>query len=237
MSNTSRGTLDGIVDLADLRERRGVFADRRDAGAQLGRLLEGALGPDAVIAAVPAGGVPVAVAAAEQLEVALDVVVVSKVTLPWNTESGYGAVAFDGTVRLNEQLLRQLNLDQDEVQRGIASTRAKVERRVARFRSVIPPIVLSGKQVVLVDDGVASGFTLQVAAEAVRRAGPSQVAIAVPTGHLESLVRMRGEVDAMYCANVRSGWSFAVASAYRRWRDVDEEEVLQVLSTSAGRTS
>jgi putative phosphoribosyl transferase len=94
-----------VVDIPELRERTGVFSDRRHAGIVLSRILSDYRGGDALIVAIPAGGVPVALAVAESLELPVDVAVVSKITFPWNTEAGYGALACDGTLRLNDALL------------------------------------------------------------------------------------------------------------------------------------
>jgi predicted phosphoribosyltransferase len=191
-------------------------------------MLEALRGSDARVLAVPAGGVPVAASLARALGLALGVAVVSKITLPWNTEVGYGAVAFDGSVLLNQPLLRQLGLRREEVERGIAATRAKVERRLAALGDATrtaPPAETS----VLVDDGLASGFTLRAALGALRGLGARRVWIAVPTGSLRTLHELAPEPDELYCANVRSGPAFAVADAYEHWTDVEEAEAAAIL--------
>jgi predicted phosphoribosyltransferase len=152
------------------------------------------------------------------------VAVVSKITLPWNTEVGYGAVAFDGTTLLNEALAADLGLAGEVVRRGIEETRAKVARRVAELRGAQFALDLSGRCAVVVDDGLASGFTMRTAVEALRRCGASRLLVAVPTGSLRAVERLAPEVDDLYCANVRAGHRFAVADAYEAWRDVGEDE-------------
>ena len=220
-----------VIDAPDQRERRRVFRDREHAGRVLAGMLERYRGTDALVLAIPAGGVPVAATLAEVLHLALDVAVVSKITLPWNTECGYGAVAFDGTVRLNQALLQHLRLTEHDVRAGIDGTRAKVERRVRRFRGDAPLPSLSGRPVILVDDGLASGFTMLVAIAAVRAAGADEVLVAVPTGHTDTVRRVAHAADAVYCANVRSAAQFAVADAYAEWRDVGEDEAIHRLGT------
>jgi predicted phosphoribosyltransferase len=116
-----------VVDDERLRDREEVFVDRAAAGEALAGLMADTRGSDTVVLAVPAGGVPVAAVLARMLGLALDVAVVSKITLPWNTEAGYGAVAFDGSVVLNEALIQRLALPQAVVDEGIARTRSKVE--------------------------------------------------------------------------------------------------------------
>jgi predicted phosphoribosyltransferase len=92
----------------------------------------------------------------------------------------------------------------------------------------VPPV--AGRAIVLVDDGLASGLTMEVAIEAVRRAGARRVAVAVPTAHREAAQRIARLADAVYCANLRSGLSFAVADAYQSWHDVSEEEAARARS-------
>lgn len=221
---------DNVVEDPALRGRPRVFAQRRDAGSLLAGLMSERAWEDAIVLAIPAGGVPVGSEIARRLGLALDVAVVSKITLPWNSEAGYGAVAFDGTVRLNRQLIGTLGLSEEEIRAGIDATRAKILRRVAAFRGERPLPELRGRPVVVVDDGIASGFTLRVALEALRRGGAEAMTVAVPTGHRRSIVAIAPEVERLYCANVRGGMSFAVADAYRNWRDIDEAEALRLLS-------
>ncbi len=219
-----------VYELSRLQGRTGVFADREEAGRVLSELLLQFTGPSSLLLAIPAGGVPVAAAAADILGLPLDLAVVSKITLPWDREAGYGAVAFDGSCRINEPLLDRLGLSEREVRAGVLSTRRKVRRRLRRFRGRRPFPELGEKTVILVDDGLASGFTMQVAVEAVRRAGGARIVAAVPTGHGAAVKALAHSADAVCCANLREGLPFAVAAAYRRWTDVAEEEVDRLLA-------
>jgi putative phosphoribosyl transferase len=182
-----------------------------------------------IILAIPAGGVPVGAALAESAGLDLDVAVVSKITLPWNTEAGYGAVAFDGTVELNKDLVSRENLTAEDVKKGIEDTTAKVARRVVKLRGGVPFPDLGNRTAILVDDGLASGFTMRVAVEALRKAGAGRIVVAVPTAHIHSAETIARQVEKLYCANIRGGYSFAVASAYRFWSDVAEEDVAELL--------
>jgi predicted phosphoribosyltransferase len=219
-----------VHEVPDLRDREGVFRDRTHAGEVLAELMGSAGGANAIVLAIPAGGVAVGLPIARARNLPLDLAVVSKITLPWNTEAGYGAVAFDGSVRLNEKMLAHLSLGEDQIREGIARTREKVERRLRDLRGGRPLPALRDRPVILVDDGLASGFTLLTAALALRDAGAAEVAAAVPTGHLHSILRVAPEVDALFCANVRGGRSFAVANAYENWYDVSENEVRRLLA-------
>jgi predicted phosphoribosyltransferase len=217
-----------IFDLPKLRNRVRVFRDRASAGKALAGMLEEYRSSNATVMGIPAGGIAVAVEIARGLHLPLDIAVVSKITLPWNSEAGYGAVAFDGTVMLNEELLSRLNLSDQEIQKGIKKTEQKVSRRVTMFRGD-RPFPDFKRPILLVDDGLASGFTLRVAIKALRQAGATNVILAVPTAHSESVQMILEEVEAIYCPNLRSGPSFAVADAYEQWSDLDEQEVLRIL--------
>jgi predicted phosphoribosyltransferase len=221
-------TPNNTFELPELRDQVRIFRNRDHAG----RVVAGMLGQfketDSLVLAIPSGGVPVGVAIAEELNLPLEAAVVSKITLPWNTEAGYGAVAFDGTVRINEDLLPHLRLSEQQIAEGVEKTRQKVQRRVRRFLGERPFPDLTRKAVILVDDGLASGFTLLVSIEAVRRLGSGEIIIAVPTNSADRVRKVAREVDALYCANIREGWGFAVAEAYRRWVDLEEEEALRL---------
>jgi putative phosphoribosyl transferase len=221
--------LSNIYDLPELRDRTHVFYDRNHAGQILAGCLESHRKADSLILAIPAGGIPVGATVATRLKLGFDVAVVSKITLPWNTEAGYGAVAFDGTQQLNEDLLVHLGLTESQIQSGIQKTRAKVSRRTSRLRGAKPFPILSQKKVILIDDGLASGFTMQVAVAALGKSGAQNITVAVPTGHQTTVEQIAKIVNALYCPNIRSGRRFAVADAYKDWSDVKDEEVSQIM--------
>ncbi|MGC9453243.1 MAG: phosphoribosyltransferase [Phycisphaerae bacterium] len=219
-----------VIDREGLRDRTGVFADRAEAGRTLAELLEGDYrGSDALVMAIPAGGVPVAVEMARELSLDLDVAVASKLTPPQNSEVGYGAVAWDGTFRMNRPLLAAMGLSDWQVQETLVKTNRKVHRRSEHLRGRRDWPDMTHRTVVLVDDGLATGFTMLVAVEAIRNAGASEVVVAVPTAHQDAANRLAAEARTVYVANLRSGATFAVADAYRRWRDIDEDEAARIL--------
>lgn len=219
-----------VVDVPELRNRIEVFRDRAHAGEVLAELLADYRGSNAVVAAIPAGGVPVGAEIARRLELPLELAVVSKITPPWNPEVGYGALAWDGTVRVDERLAWELGLRERGIQEGIRATEQKVERRLRKLRGERPFPDLRERSAILVDDGLASGMTLRVAIEALRKAGTGSILVAVPTGSRTSVHALAREVERIYCANLRSGYPFAVADAYERWTDVSEEELIQILA-------
>lgn len=218
-----------VFDLPELRNRTRIFRDRLHAGLKLSEMLASFKDSDAVVFGIPAGGVPVAAPVARELNLTLDVAVVNKMTLPWNTEVGYGAVAFDGTVKVNDALVAQIGLTPEEVQKDVASILNKVQRRFKDFRGDKPFPDLEDRPAILVDDGIASGFTVMVAVEALKHKGAKELIVAVPTAHLQVLDDISPEVEWIYCANVRGGDGFAVADAYQTWYDVEELEVAEIL--------
>ena len=219
-----------VHEIASLRDHAPVFRDRIHAGEVLAGMLEAYRGSNALVLAIPAGGVPVAAEIARRLGLALDVAVVSKVLLPWTTEAGFGAVAFDGSVWINEEDVRDYRLSRADVQRSTERARDKVERRLRRLRGKRPLPSFAARQLILVDDGIAAGSTLRTAIAALRGKGAGEIAVAVPTGHLRSVELIAGLADEVYCANIRGGSRYAVADAYEEWRDLGEDEVAAMLA-------
>ena len=225
-----------VIEMAELRDRVSVFRDREHAGDTLARMLKRYEGSRAILFAVPAGGVPVAAVMAERLRLRLEVAVVSKITLPWNTEAGYGAVAFDGSVLLNEDILARIGLAREQIEEGRRTTLEKVQRRLRKFRGDRPLPDLEATTAILVDDGLASGFTMLAAVGALRRIGGRDVVVAVPTASELAVEIVAPAVESLYCANFRGGASFAVASAYTIWEDVEEGDAVNLFRRLASAT-
>jgi len=219
-----------VVDEPAYRDRRFVFKDRLHAGELLATKLRGYVDKGNLqLLAIPAGGVPVGYVVAKGLGVPLDVMVVRKVQIPWNPEAGFGAVAWDGTVILNEPLVRQLGLTTELVQWCISKTQEVVEERLKKFRGEKSPPDLRNKKAILVDDGLASGFTMLAAVKSVRNQGPEKVIVAVPTASTSAVQLVAPSVDKLICLNIRGGPFFAVADAYQKWHDLSDEEVIEFL--------
>lgn len=220
-----------LYNIHQLRQKTGVFRDRKQAGEVLAKMLREWKESGAMILAIPSGGIPVGIEVAAALGLPLDVVIVSKILLPWTTEAGFGAVGFDGSVWINQEYVDNYALDQSTIERQTQATLEKVRRRVKLFRGDRPWPDLRNRPVIVVDDGIAAGSTLRVAVKALQNSGAEKIIVAVPTAHEESLVRIMGRVEAIYCANIRSGSQFAVASAYLHWDDVEETDAVRMLTS------
>ena len=226
-----------LLEEPSYRNRKFVFDDRLHAGELLAYKLRDCIDPRSMVLAIPAGGVPVGYMVSRNLKVPFDVLVVRKIQVPWNPEAGFGAVAWDGTTILNERLLLRLGLNHKSVQKCIAKTETIVRERIKKFRGdrVFPD--LKGRTVVLVDDGLASGFTMLVAVKSVKKRSPGRVVVAVPTSSLSAIDLLLPHVDLLVCLNVREEPIFAVADAYKRWYDLSDEEVLAFLKPSNSKLS
>lgn len=208
------------------------FSDRAGAGRHLASKLEAYAGrSDVVILALTRGGVPVAFEIARRLGALLDVVVVRKLGVPWQSEAAMGAVASGGVRILNEALIRSLNLSNYFVYGMIAREEKEVERHEALVRDGCPALQLAGRTVILVDDGAATGLTMLAAVEAVRRQDPKKIVIAVPVASRDARVKFEAEVDECIFLAIPHPF-FAVSHWYGSFPQVSDDEVQQLLSRS-----
>ncbi len=221
-----------VADLVELRDHVHLFDDRCEAGAMLADMLAGQVGDDPMVLGVAAGGVAVGAPIARGLGAGLHVAVVNKITPPWHTEWGFGAVAFDGSVVFDESSLRHAGVDRIEQGQCTQRARDTVNRRLELLASHLPPADLSGRTVVVVDDGLATGITMRGAIGAVQRSGAGEIVIAIPTAHWDPIDWFAAQegVSAIYCLNIRSGSSFSVAQAYRNWTNMTDAEIQAILA-------
>lgn len=204
------------------------FRDRRDAGHRLALALEGFRGPGVVVLGLPRGGVIVAAEVAERLGAPLDVLVVRKLGAPSQPELGIGAIAEGGVVTLNQELIDLLGVTDPMLDRLRAGETAELERRVQAYRGHRPAIDLTNKTVLIVDDGLATGFTARAAVRAARARGATRVILAVPVGAPETVAELRREADEVICL-ATPRWFGAVGQWYDDFRQTTDEEVVEIL--------
>lgn len=203
-----------------------IFSDRREAGRKLGEAL-GAR-PGSLVLGIPRGGVVVAAEAAPRVQGTLDVVVPRKLGAPMNPELGIGAVASDGTAVLDERLVRTLGVGEEYIRQEVARQVEEIQRRIDRYRAGRPPLDVDGKECIVVDDGVATGGTAEVALQSLKRQGAKTVVLAVPVAPRESLSRLGAVADEVVCLETPEPFS-AVGQWYESFPQVSDEEVLEAL--------
>lgn len=209
-----------------------MFEDRQDAGRKLAGMLSRIGLKYALVFAIPSGGVPVAFEIAKNLKIPMKLIVVRKLQIPFNPEAGFGAVDPDGELVLNTTIVRQIGLTGERIEKIKEVVVSVIKNRMTKF-NVTEIESLNGKEVVLVDDGLASGYTMLAAVRYLKKRGPKRITVAVPTAHVNSMRLIEKEVDEVVAAEVSSEFVFAVANAYQKWWDLSDEEVMSYLKRSA----
>ena len=208
----------------------GLFRDRRDAGRLLAEKLAAyANRPDALVLALPRGGVPVAYEVARALGAPLDVFVVRKLGVPGYEELAMGAVATGGVRVLNDQLVERLGIPEQMIDAVAARELQELARRERRYRGGRPPPDVRGRTVILVDDGLATGATMHAAIEALRQQKPTRIVVAVPTASPETCEEMKTKADDVICAITPAPFQ-AVGRWYQDFSQTTDEEVEALLS-------
>jgi predicted phosphoribosyltransferase len=220
-----------IQSAAGPGERAGParFRDRSEAGRVLARALAHHAGRDDVIVlALPRGGVPVAYEVATALGAPLDVFVVRKLGVPGYPELAMGAIASGGVLVLEERIVGALGITRDDIQRVAATELRELERREAAYRGDREPLDLTGKTVILIDDGLATGSTMRAAALAVRQRNPARIVVAVPVAAEETCDQFRDVVDEVVCVLTPRPFQ-AVGLWYEDFSQTTDEEVRELL--------
>ena len=206
------------------------YKDRTHAGEVLVKELRQheTIKPSLVLA-IPNGGVEVAVQIAQAYEADLDLLIVRKLQIPYNTEAGFGALTSLGTLILNEALVKRLEFNQEVIDSVRRRTELQITNRKEAYAGLVGHANPEEKDVILVDDGLASGYTMLAAVQSVKERNPSSIIVAVPTSSGSAFQKVRDVVDAIICPRVESGFIFAVANAYQNWYDVPDIEVIEIL--------
>lgn len=205
------------------------FADRAEAGRILAaELATHKLDADVVVLALPRGGLPVGREVAKALGAPLDVVIVRKVGVPWQPELAMGAIASGSFQTLDEDLVRALGIPREEIDAIIAQESAEVARREQLYRKGRQALDVRGQTVVLVDDGLATGSTMLVAARFIRSLKPSRLLIAVPVGSVQACKRLRSQADELICLATPEAF-VAVGQWYADFRQVTDAEAQRCL--------
>jgi putative phosphoribosyl transferase len=213
-----------------------IYRDRVDAGRQLARLLTHyANRPDVIVLALPRGGVPVAAEVARALNAPLDVFLVRKLGLPAHPELAMGAIAEGNAVVLNEDVIASFGIPTDTVEQVEVRERAELARREQLYRGARKAPALDGRTVILIDDGLATGSTVEAAILALRSLKPARIVVAAPVGAAESCDRIGRLADEIVCAATPEIFS-AVGQWYGNFSETSDDEVKQLLAESRSKT-
>lgn len=223
-----------------------IFENRYDAGRQLAAKLKEYLEhkerpaarslltrktaekPIAVLA-IPNGGAPVGLEVALALEADFDLMIARKIPLPYNPEAGFGAVADDGTVFLNEELVAREGLTREQIDYQVSKVRAEIKRRRLLYRQDRPPALVTDRTVIVTDDGLASGYTMLATVSSLRSRKPGEIIVAVPVTSAAALAEVEKVADKVVTVAVGSLPRFAVADFYKNWHDLNDDEVFKCL--------
>ncbi len=209
-----------------------VFADRADAGRRLARRLVDLRGSDVVVLGLARGGVPVAAQVSTTLGAPLEALVALKLGVPWQPELAMGAISEDDATWLDLRLIAHLDVTPAQVERVVRRQKVRLDERVARLRAR-PRTGLTGRTVLVVDDGIATGATASVACQVVRARGAARVIVAAPVGAPDAVRQVQG-TDTLICLSAPREFG-AVGNYYRDFTPTTDDEVIELLSASRTR--
>jgi len=208
------------------------FRDRRHAGQYLAEKLQKyAHKPKTIVLGLPRGGVVVAYEIAQKLGLPLDIILVRKLGVPGYEELAMGAIASGGVQVLNEEVIRSMNISEEQIQSIAAKEARELKRREAAYRSNRPPLDLKDYTIILVDDGLATGATMRAAVAALRKQNPRKIIIAVPTASPDTCEEFRAKVDDIICGITPSPFQ-AVGLWYEDFSQTSDQEVQDLLRES-----
>ncbi len=206
-----------------------AFKNREDAGWQLARELAHYVGrQDVIVLGIPRGGVEVAFPVAQALGVPLDVFLSRKLGVPGQEELAFGAVTADGTRYLNDRIVSSTGLEDGEIERITAKVLKVLRERESEYRRGRGPLDLAGKTAILVDDGIATGASMEAAVRMVKKMQPARVVVAIPVAPMGACPRLRHEADEVVCLREEPEF-FAVGQFYRDFSQVSDEEVIDLM--------
>ncbi|WP_278453531.1 phosphoribosyltransferase [Stutzerimonas kunmingensis] len=205
------------------------FFDRVQAGAALAeRLAEDADWRNALVLALPRGGVPVAFEVAQRLGLELDILVVRKLGTPGNRELAMGAIASGGVRVMNDDIVQYIHVSRAEIAGTIAQETHELQRREQAYRGERPPPLIAGRAVILVDDGLATGATMRAAVQAVRHLGATCITVAVPVAAAQSIAQLEKLADRVVCLHVPHDL-YAIGRWYEHFEQTPDRQVVELL--------
>ena len=182
-----------------------------------------------MVLAIPNGGVPVALEVASALKAELDLIVCRKVPMLLNPEGSLGAATDDGTVILNEEAVKRIGLSRQQLEHDISRIRADIKQRSLLYKGDRPIVRVSGKTVIIIDDGLASGYTMMAAVKSVRHRQPREIVVAVPVASAIAVKRLEKLTDKVVTCTTSLAPKFYISDFYRYWYDLSDKDVIRYL--------
>lgn len=211
-----------------------IFHDRTEAGEKLAQELLRLELRDPFVLAIPRGGVPVGSRVAKALGCPFDVIPLIKVPIPWNPEASYGAVAADGTMALNMPLIHRLELSEREIEMAAQKVMREVERRAKLYRNNKPFPTLEQKSVIIVDDGLGSGYSMLTAADFVKKENPRIIVAATPVAS-DTAYRMlaaKQQIDKLLTLVRDPEQVFPLSSYFKEFTPLTDDDVVRCLTSA-----
>lgn len=205
-----------------------IFKNRTEAGKQLAQKLNFLKGQECVVIGIPRGGVVVAYEISRELKVPLDIEIPRKIGMPHSPETAIGAVTEDGTVIWNQQLLSFLNFSEHKMKEIAENQVKEISRRTKIYRGEKPKEELENKNVILVDDGIATGYTIMAAIKSIKKRNPKKIILAVPVAPAEAIRELEKEVDQIICLLIPANF-YAVGQFYHDFGQTSDTEVIELL--------
>jgi putative phosphoribosyl transferase len=210
-----------------------IFRTRTEAGRRLALLLrEYENRKNVIVLGIPRGGVPVAFEVARTLKAPLDVLVLRKLGVPGHEELGFGAIASGGIRVLNPEIVEALRISPSDIEFVTDREAKEMKRRECAYRGRRPALDVEGRTVILVDDGIATGFGMRAAVQALREMNPTQIVVAVPVAPASACDHLRGEVDDLICLATPDPF-YGVGQFYCDFSQVSDQEVSELLDRAA----
>src|SRR4030043_314814 len=208
-----------------------LFKDRVEAGKRLASALRSFAGKGAIVLAIPRGGVVVGFEVARTLSLPLDVIIPRKIGAPDNPELAIGAVTEDGTIIPDDSLISYLEVTEGYVKEESNRQKLEIERRLKLYRGDVPYPTLRNRDVIIVDDGIATGSTMKAALASIRKSGAKTITVAIPVGPPSTIRELKKEADHVVCLHTPESFQ-AIGQFYEDFAQTADEEVTRLLKLS-----